>query len=178
MTYRRLVGMRGKRGISPVIATVILVAVAITVAVSVAFWMGGITGQYTRFEKLQVQDPVIEKDSSNQYWNLTFTVKNVGSTDATIEELFINGEPFSSSTWNVQTNPRVNNSTYVFGSSTESGLDAATGSNSAISVTIESGETYYIRVRLGTSLTSSGTTLEFKFRTASGYEYPKMVTLP
>ncbi|MCD6530301.1 type IV pilin, partial [Candidatus Bathyarchaeota archaeon] len=84
--------MRGKRGISPVIATVILVAVAITVAVSVAFWMGGISGQYTRFEKLQVQDPVIVKyynmtdnAGANNHWNLTFTVKNVGSTDATIE---------------------------------------------------------------------------------------------
>ncbi|PDM26810.1 hypothetical protein CP083_01890 [Candidatus Bathyarchaeota archaeon B24-2] len=175
MTYRRLVGMRGKRGISPVIATVILVAVAITVAVSVAFWMGGITGQYTRFEKLQVQDPVIVK--SSDHWNLTFTVKNVGSTDATIEELLINGEPFSSSTWNVN-GSQVTNSTYVFASSTESGLSTVTGSNSTISVTIESGNTYYIRVRLGASLTSSGTALEFKFRTASGYEYPKMVTLP
>ena len=85
-------GLRGRKGISPVIATVILVAVAITVAVLVAFWMGGITGQYTRFEKLQVQDPVIEKipTDSPTDWNLTFTIKNTGASEATIDDVFIN----------------------------------------------------------------------------------------
>lgn len=39
--------LRKRRAISPVIATVILVAVAITVAVS--YWMGSIAGQYTSF---------------------------------------------------------------------------------------------------------------------------------
>ena len=33
---------RNKRALSPVIATVILVAVAITVAVAVAYWIGAI----------------------------------------------------------------------------------------------------------------------------------------
>ncbi|MCD6530617.1 hypothetical protein J7L06_10120 [Candidatus Bathyarchaeota archaeon] len=174
MTHRRTAGVRGKRGISPVIATVILVAVAITVAVSVAFWMGGISGQYTRFEKLQVQDPVIVKDTDSQYWNLTFTIKNVGSTDATIEELFINGEPFSSSTW--QHSSVANASTRIWSNSTQTFMGE--GSNSTLSVTVNSGDTVYILVKLGGTLSSSGTTLEFKFRTASGYEYPKMVTLP
>jgi flagellin-like protein len=33
---------RRRRAVSPVIATVILVAIAITVSVAVAYWMGGI----------------------------------------------------------------------------------------------------------------------------------------
>ena len=45
---------KDRRGLSPVIATVILVAVAITVAVSVAYWMSGIAGQYTSFEKIEL----------------------------------------------------------------------------------------------------------------------------
>ncbi|RLG80884.1 MAG: DUF4352 domain-containing protein, partial [Thermoprotei archaeon] len=40
------------KAISPVIATVIIVAVAITIAIAVAFWMTGIVGAMTRFEKL------------------------------------------------------------------------------------------------------------------------------
>lgn len=44
-----------RRAVSPVIATVILVAVAITVSVAVAYWMGGIAGQYTSFEKIEVR---------------------------------------------------------------------------------------------------------------------------
>jgi len=43
-----------RKGISPVIATVIIVAVTITVAIAISFWMGGIAGLYTRFEKLEI----------------------------------------------------------------------------------------------------------------------------
>ncbi|MCW4050435.1 MAG: type IV pilin [Candidatus Bathyarchaeota archaeon] len=44
-----------RRAVSPVIATVILVAVTITVAVAVSYWMSNITGQYTSFEKIEIQ---------------------------------------------------------------------------------------------------------------------------
>ena len=37
-----------RKGLSPVIAVVVLVSVTIVVAVSVAYWMGGIAGTYTR----------------------------------------------------------------------------------------------------------------------------------
>ena len=44
-----------RKAISPVIATVILVAVAISVSVAVSYWMGSIAGQYTSFEKVEIQ---------------------------------------------------------------------------------------------------------------------------
>ena len=160
MTHRRVASMRGKRGISPVIATVILVAVAITVAVSVAFWMGGISGQYTRFEKLQVQDPVIT--TKNNCWNLTFPIKNTGTTDATIDNVFINGISILNA-----------------GNKWRAGYNETSTSNT--SVFIVSGNTTYISVYIpkdDQQQLTSGTTIEVKFRTASGYEYPKMVTLP
>jgi flagellin-like protein len=50
---------RSRRAVSPVIATVILVAIAITVAVAVAYWMGGIAGQYTRFEQIEIQSALL-----------------------------------------------------------------------------------------------------------------------
>jgi len=43
-----------KKGISPVIATVIIVSVAIAIAVAVAFWMTGITGLFTRYERVEI----------------------------------------------------------------------------------------------------------------------------
>lgn len=46
-----------KKGLSPVISTVILVAIAITVAVAVAYWMGGIAGQYTVFPEPDSKQP-------------------------------------------------------------------------------------------------------------------------
>ena len=39
-----------RKGLSPVVATVILVACAITVAVAVAYWMGGMAPQYLEEE--------------------------------------------------------------------------------------------------------------------------------
>ncbi|MCJ7771405.1 DUF4352 domain-containing protein, partial [Candidatus Bathyarchaeota archaeon] len=59
--------MRSRKGISPVIATVILVAVAITVSVSVAYWMGGISSLYTRLEKIEVQSAVATKGVAGNY---------------------------------------------------------------------------------------------------------------
>ncbi len=52
---------------SPVIATVILVAVAITVAVAVAYWMGGIASQYTKFEKVEIQTGVCTWNKSGTF---------------------------------------------------------------------------------------------------------------
>ncbi|RLF08230.1 MAG: hypothetical protein DRJ64_01405, partial [Thermoprotei archaeon] len=42
------------KGISPVIATVIIVAVAIAISIAVAFWMTGIVGLFTGFEQVQI----------------------------------------------------------------------------------------------------------------------------
>jgi flagellin-like protein len=46
--------LKNRYAISPVIATIIIVAVTIAVAIAVAFWMGGLTGVFTRFEKLEI----------------------------------------------------------------------------------------------------------------------------
>jgi len=54
-----------KRGISPVIATIIIVAVAIAIAIAVAFWVVGIAGLFTRYEKLEISYIYAQK-SGNQ----------------------------------------------------------------------------------------------------------------
>ena len=61
--------LRKRKGVSPVIATVILVAVTITVAVAVAYWMSGIAGQYTSFEKVEIQSAVITYESP-AHWQI------------------------------------------------------------------------------------------------------------
>lgn len=80
---------RSRKAVSPVISTVILVAVAITVAVAVAYWMGGIAGQYTKFEKVEIQSGVCVKETGD-YWNVTLKMKNTGTADATLIGVFIN----------------------------------------------------------------------------------------
>ena len=82
--------MKGRKnsGISPVVATVILVAVAIVIAIAVAFWASGLVGIFTRFEKLEIlsayQDPVITD-------NFVIRVRNTGSSPTSVTEVVLNG---------------------------------------------------------------------------------------
>jgi archaeal type IV pilus assembly protein PilA len=81
--------MRRKAGISPVVATVILVAVAIVIAIAVAFWASGLVGVFTRFEKIEIQ---------SAYWDGTDVViiaKNSGSSPTVVDMILVNGLPCS-----------------------------------------------------------------------------------
>jgi flagellin-like protein len=78
---------RKKSGISPVVATVILVAVAIVIAIAVAFWASGLVGVFTRFEKVEIQ---------SAYWdgsNVVIIAKNTGSSIAVVDMIMVNGAP-------------------------------------------------------------------------------------
>jgi flagellin-like protein len=79
---------RNKSGISPVMATVILVAIAIVIAIAVAFWASGLVGVFTRFEKLEITSAYYVKGEG-----VKLTVKNTGSADASIDNIFVNGRP-------------------------------------------------------------------------------------
>jgi len=140
------------KGISPVIATVILVAVAIAIAIAVAFWMTGIIGLFTRFEKIEIT--YIYADKKDSTWEINLKVKNTGTADATIDEIFINGKPASSAGATVS--PSVG------------------GGNT---YTLSAGAEATFTITIGTGFTS-GQSIEVKVHTASGQEYPKLVNLP
>ena len=82
-----------KSGISPVIATVILIAIAVAVAIAVAFWAAGLTGAFTRFEKLEIINTFVTRNSND--YTITISYKNSGSTDITIENIFVHEKPLS-----------------------------------------------------------------------------------
>jgi flagellin-like protein len=160
---------RSRRAVSPVIATVILVAIAITVAVAVAYWMGGIAGQYTKFEQIEIQSAVCSKVipaiEADYYWNITMTLKNTGTRDATLISAFIN---------------EVEVDEYD-----KTSYDGATDDNWATSMStttyLTSGNSttvhFYIDPdRAGASLTS-GTTVNIKIHSSGGMDYPKLVGL-
>lgn len=86
---------RGRKAVSPVIASVILVAVAITVAVAVAYWMGGISGQYTKFEKIELTTAYSTRVAGSG-WLITIDLRNTGTTSSTLNTVFINDKPLNS----------------------------------------------------------------------------------
>jgi archaeal flagellin N-terminal-like domain len=79
---------RKKSGISPVVATVILVAVAIVIAIAVAFWASGLVGVFTRFEKIEIVSAYWDQPSNQ----VVVIAKNSGSSDARVDKIFVNGK--------------------------------------------------------------------------------------
>lgn len=80
--------LRGRSGISPVVATVILVAIAIVIAIAVAFWATGLVGIFTRYEKLEITAAVPAPGVG-----VELKVRNTGSSAATIDDIYVNGVP-------------------------------------------------------------------------------------
>jgi flagellin-like protein len=55
MSNRHLIGNRKRKGISPVIATVMLVAVAVVIAAALAGFSGSLFGSYSSGPQVKIQ---------------------------------------------------------------------------------------------------------------------------
>ena len=158
---------KSRKAVSPVIATVILVAVAITVAVGVSYWMGGISAQYTQFEKIEIQTgyATFETDSGlvNSGWNVSLSLKNSGSASSTITHVFLNDVPIDLDAVPVN----------LF---TVGGLEA---SISTTGLMLKAGQSkdMYILVDDEYESLSSGTTINIKLHSAGGMDYIKLIRL-
>ncbi|MEM0023902.1 MAG: archaellin/type IV pilin N-terminal domain-containing protein [Thermofilaceae archaeon] len=148
--------MARRRAISPVIATVIIVAVTIAVAIAVAFWMTGIIGLFTGFEQLQI---ISILDDQN---GIQVTVKNTGTSTASITDIYINGRAcVAQKACNVTTD----NQSLTQGKP----------------IILRSGEQKVLKIQeVNQSLVGNigpGVSVEIKLLTASGKEYPKLIVL-
>ncbi|MEM2363489.1 MAG: archaellin/type IV pilin N-terminal domain-containing protein [Candidatus Nezhaarchaeales archaeon] len=166
-----------EKAISPVIATIIIVAVAIVMSIAVAYWMMGLATTFTRYEKLEfiAAYPIKNTtDTNKEYYNITLSLKNTGTSPATVTKFFFNGVPDSIVN---QTNQNKGglNITYSDGRSFET--DKTT-------VVVSPGEmvTFVIQLpynaTIGGGYAVSGVMLEIVVQTAVGNQYPKTVVLP
>jgi flagellin-like protein len=158
---KTLKGLKTERGVSPVIATVILVAVAITVAVAVAYWMGGIAGGFTKFEQIEIQTGYSTKSASG--WNITLELKNTGTAASTINRVFINEVPIPSTNYGASGFVTTATSTDIL----SNGTTIDSGSDSVV----------YIWIDDGYGSLSSGTTINIKLHSAGGMDYIKLIEL-
>ena len=160
---------RKSKAVSPVIATVILVAVAITVAVAVSYWMSGIAGQYTSFEKVEIQTAICTYQSGGavDYWQIVITMKNSGTKAASLTNVFVN---------DVQTNYTLVAPVADTGISAELDLTGLAGEP----LHVESGVSVIVTVYIvdGATVTlTAGTTTNIKIHSAGGMDYIKLVQL-
>ncbi len=70
-----------RRGISPVVATVIIVAITIVIALAFAFWASGLLSAFQQTERLELR-AITATDGT-----IVIQIKNVGSNNAVIDEI-------------------------------------------------------------------------------------------
>ena len=74
--------LKSKKALSPVIASIILIAVTVAVSIAVAAWMGALTFTFMSTEEITFTS--YTWDAGNAYIDLT--VKNTGSSALTISD--------------------------------------------------------------------------------------------
>jgi flagellin-like protein len=169
--------LRKRKAVSPVIATVILIAVAVALGIAVAFWASGLTSSFSKYEKLGVNTQFATLDSScpstlsglkAPCWTVNLGGQNTGSSDATITQIQVNGVPISATNAALTSTP------------------ANSGTNGAISIAVVSGGTFSIQFTLDSSglavsnahTFTDGQTIQVTIITAAGNNYPASIVLP
>jgi flagellin-like protein len=85
--------MTSRRAVSPVIATVILIAVAVALGIAVAVWAGALTGGLQKQEKLIIN--AYESGGAAPQLNLAVTNQSPGT--ATVTQILFNQQPITGS---------------------------------------------------------------------------------
>ena len=164
--------MARRKGISPVIATVIIVAVTIAVAIAVAFWMTGIIALFTgAVEKLEIVSATATPQAEGG-WQITVVARNTGTTQTTIDSLFING--ILAATRNPNGGWQAGNVPCLAAAPNfdPAGSDVLRpGDSTTITFTLNAGD-------CGAFNAQPGVSIEVKLHTTGGKEYPKLLTLP
>jgi flagellin-like protein len=137
--YRRF--KKNSKALSPVVASIILIAVTVAVSVVVAAWMGGMTiGLMGNAEQAQVTNVAFVRDSGTT--TLSATIRNTGDDTITISAAYIDG---------VQTTD-----TYAAGNT------IAKGQSGALTITnstaLASGAVYEVKM-----VTAKGTSVIYSF---------------
>ncbi|RLE58377.1 MAG: hypothetical protein DRJ32_06560, partial [Thermoprotei archaeon] len=143
-------------GISPVIATVIIVAVAIALAIAFAFWISGLlsaTGYGTRPIKLAIYSDL---ELYGEYF--VVLIKNLGSDTVYIDKLFIDGKPVSY-IFDAQTYPTPGEARWFY----ESG--------GGIVIYINPGETVQVKGVIKNISLEPGVTHQLSIHTTLGLEF-------
>src|SRR3990170_3092879 len=83
---------KNAKALSPVVASIILIAVTVAVSIAVAAWMGALVVGQMATEELKItgMDFTVTTDPANEF--VVVTAKNTGTTSVTISDIFVNGD--------------------------------------------------------------------------------------
>ena len=78
--------LKSRKALSPVVASIILIAVTVAVSIAVAAWMGALTIGFMGSSSITITN--VKFETGNHYINIT--VKNTGTNQVTIETIKVN----------------------------------------------------------------------------------------
>jgi len=166
--------LKDRRGISPVITTVIIVAVGITIAIAVALWMTGLVGAFMGYEKVEIRSRFANPQTAGG-WTITIRYKNTGSTPAKIDNVFLNNVPFTewdSSATTIDWSAGGGSSGTLNPDDSTTFAPANVGEDVTLTITLPADATY------GGQTLTSGVTVEIKLHSTGGKEYFTSIVLP
>lgn len=146
---------KDRGGVSPLIATIVLVSVSIVMSISVAYWRLGLDSAFTRFEALEFTDAYVLKQDG--VFEVKMEIKNMGTTSLTVDQVLLNGKPVEAYEDN----------------------GSRTVTITWASITLEPNQQTEGSIFLVAGIQwGSGMSVEVVIHTHAGEDYPKRVTLP
>ena len=81
--------LKSKKALSPVVASIILIAVTVAVSIAVAAWMGALTFTFMATEQVQITNMGFGIGSGTGW--IAVTINNTGTSPVTMNEAWVNG---------------------------------------------------------------------------------------
>jgi flagellin-like protein len=81
---KRKMNTRSRKALSPVVASIILIAVTVAVSIAVAAWMGALTFNFMATEQIKITNMAFPAAQ------VTITIMNTGTSPVTISEVHVN----------------------------------------------------------------------------------------
>jgi flagellin-like protein len=82
--------LRSRKALSPVVASIILIAVTVAVSIAVAAWMGALTFSFMGTEQLSISKITWNWNTVPAQRTFVINVNNTGTKDMTINQVLVN----------------------------------------------------------------------------------------
>lgn len=76
------------KALSPVVASIILIAVTVAVSIAVAVWMGALSTGFMQTEQLTITSATFISGTEA----INYTISNTGTTGVKIDQVWVNGQ--------------------------------------------------------------------------------------
>jgi flagellin-like protein len=104
---------KSRKALSPVVASIILIAVTVAVSIAVAAWMGALTFNFMGSSSLTITNVTWNGNTGDAANSIDLAVKNTGTKLVTVAQIKVNNSPCGNFTGNPTVSIAANNVTTI-----------------------------------------------------------------